>query len=101
MRIHLPMLGPAPPASSSRRRDRRLRRSGSARVFRWRSRPAGGLAAPQVVNLAAKLLAAYPRLGAAEVKKLILDGADAKDVSGGRSIRLLNEARSFELARAP
>jgi subtilisin family serine protease len=58
------------------------------------------MASPQVVNLAAKLLAAYPRLGAAEVKKLIVDGADGKDISGRRSIRLLNEARSFELARA-
>jgi subtilisin family serine protease len=56
------------------------------------------MASPQVVNLAAKLFAAYPRLGAAEVKKLIVDGADGKDISGGRSIRLLNEARSFELA---
>src|SRR4030095_3754066 len=57
------------------------------------------MAAPQVVNLAAKLFAVYPRLSVAEVKKLIVGGADAKDVSGGRSIRLLNEARSFELAR--
>jgi hypothetical protein len=40
------------------------------------------------------------RLSVAEVKKVIVDGADAKDVSGGRMIRLLNEARSFELARA-
>jgi len=58
------------------------------------------MASPQVVNLAAKLFAAYPRLDAAAAKKIILEGADAKDVSGGRSIRLLNEARSFELARA-
>jgi subtilisin family serine protease len=58
------------------------------------------MASPQVVNLAAKLLAVHPQLGATEVKKLILEGADARDVSGGRSIRLLNEARSFELARA-
>lgn len=57
------------------------------------------MAAPQVVNLAAKLLAVYPRLAPAEVKKLIVDGADAKDVSDGRLIRLLNEVRSFELAR--
>jgi subtilisin family serine protease len=64
--------------------------------------PASGtsMAAPQAVNLAAKLLAVYPRLNVAEVKRLILQGADAKDVSGGRSIRLLNEAHSFELARA-
>jgi subtilisin family serine protease len=59
------------------------------------------MASPQVVNLAAKLFAAHPRLRAAEVKTLIVEGADAKDVSGGRSIRLLNEARSFELAGGP
>jgi subtilisin family serine protease len=57
------------------------------------------MASPQVANLAAKLLAVYPRLSTAEVKKLIIDGADTKNVSGGRTIRLLNEARSFELAR--
>jgi hypothetical protein len=57
------------------------------------------MASPQVVNLAAKLFAAYPRLSATEVKRLILEGADAKQVSGGRTIRLLNEVRSFELAR--
>jgi subtilisin family serine protease len=65
-----------------------LRRSGTS------------MASPQVANLAAKLLAAYPRLSVAEVKRLILEGSDAKAVSGGRTIRLLNEARSFELARA-
>jgi subtilisin family serine protease len=58
------------------------------------------MASPQVVNLAAKLFAVHPRLNAAEVKKLIVAGADARDVSNGRSIRLLNEARSFELAGA-
>src|SRR5262249_32053177 len=58
------------------------------------------MASPQVVNLAAKLFAAHPRLTAADVKKLIVAGADAKDVSNGRSIRLLNEARSFGVARA-
>lgn len=57
------------------------------------------MASPQVVNLAAKIFAAYPRLSVAEVKKLIVDGADAKEVSGDRTIRLLNEGRSFELAR--
>ena len=57
------------------------------------------MATPQVVNLAAKLFAAYPRLDATTVKKLIVDGADTKAVSDGRSIRLLNEARSFELAK--
>jgi prolyl oligopeptidase len=63
--------------------------------------PASGtsMATPQAVNLAAKLLAVYPRLNVAEVKRLILQGAEAKDVSGSRRISLLNEARSFELAR--
>ncbi len=56
------------------------------------------MASPQVANLAAKLFAVYPRLTAVDVKKLILDGADAHTVSAGRSIRLLNEAKSFELA---
>jgi hypothetical protein len=40
-----------------------------------------------------------PQLTTAALRKLIIDGAYTKDVSGGRSIRLLNEARSFELAR--
>jgi hypothetical protein len=55
------------------------------------------MAAPQVTNLAAKLLAKYPQLTAVQVKKLIIDGADEKLVTG-RRIRLLNEKRSFELA---
>jgi len=58
------------------------------------------MASPQVANLAAKLISVDPTLAAAAAKKLILDGTDRKDVSGGRSIRLLNEARSFELAHA-
>lgn len=58
------------------------------------------MASPQVVNLAAKLLAVHPRLAAPEVRKLILEGADTKQVSSGRSIRLLNAARSFDLAAA-
>jgi len=56
-------------------------------------------AAPQVANLAAKLLAKYPQLTAVQLKKLILDGADEKLVTG-RKIRLLNEKRSFALAAA-
>jgi subtilisin family serine protease len=54
-------------------------------------------AAPQVTNLAAKLLAKYPQLTAVQVKKFIIDGADERLVTG-RRIRLLNEKRSFELA---
>ena len=56
------------------------------------------MASPQVVNLAAKLLALHPRLTSAEVKRLIVDGADPREV-GGRTIRLLNEKKSLELAR--
>jgi subtilisin family serine protease len=54
-------------------------------------------AAPQVTNLAAKLFAKYPQLTAVQVKKLIVDGSDEKEITG-RRIRLLNERRSFELA---
>ena len=55
------------------------------------------MASPQVVNLAAKLLAAHPKLTPVEVKRLIIQGADEKLV-GGRTIRLLNEKQSFALA---
>jgi hypothetical protein len=56
------------------------------------------MSAPQVTNLAAKLLAAHPSLTVAELKRLIIEGADVKQASGGQTIRLLNPARSFELA---
>ena len=59
------------------------------------------MASPQVSNLAAKLLAVYPQLTTTSLRKFIIDGADTKDVSDGRSIRLLNGARSFELAATP
>jgi subtilisin family serine protease len=64
---------------------------------------AGGtsMSSPQVVNLAAKLLAVYPQLTTASLRKLIVDGADTKNLSGDRSIRVLNPARSFELAATP
>jgi len=55
------------------------------------------MASPQVTNLAAKLVAKYPQLTAVQVKKLIVDGSDEKEITG-RRIRLLNERRSFELA---
>jgi subtilisin family serine protease len=55
------------------------------------------MASPQVVNLAAKLLAAHPRLTPIELKRLIVQGADEKPV-GGQTIRLLNEKRSFAMA---
>jgi subtilisin family serine protease len=56
------------------------------------------MASPQVTNLAAKLFAKYPQLTAVQAKKLVVDGSDEKEITG-RKIRLLNERRSFELAR--
>jgi subtilisin family serine protease len=55
------------------------------------------MASPKVTNLAAKLSAKFPQLTAVQVKKLIVDGSDEKQITG-RTIRLLNERRSFELA---
>jgi subtilisin family serine protease len=57
------------------------------------------MAAPQVVNLAAKILARYPQLTAVQVKKLIVDGAEVKEVAG-RKLRILDPRRSLELAAA-
>jgi subtilisin family serine protease len=57
------------------------------------------MAAPQVVNLAAKILARYPALTAVQVKKLIVDGAQVKEVTG-RKLRILDPKRSLELAAA-
>jgi subtilisin family serine protease len=57
------------------------------------------MAAPQVVNLAAKILARHPHLAAVQVKRLIVEGAEEKD-AGGRKIRILNPRRSLELAAA-
>jgi hypothetical protein len=55
------------------------------------------MAAPQPTSLAAKLFAEYPQLTALQVKKLILDGADEKEITG-RKVRLLNPKWSLELA---
>jgi subtilase family protein len=57
------------------------------------------MASPQVVNLAAKLLVVYPALPVAELRRVILQGADDKTIVPGKRILLLNPARSFELAR--
>jgi len=54
------------------------------------------MSAPNVVNLAAKLLALEPTLTTAELRALILDGADRTE--DGRRV-LLNPARSVELLR--
>ncbi len=57
------------------------------------------MAAPQVANLAAKLLALDPDLDIDTLRRLILDGTDEHTVGEGRTIRLLNPARSLELLR--
>ena len=59
------------------------------------------MAAPQVANLAAKLFARYPALTVAQARQLILDGTDVRQVSKGRTIRLLSEKASFALAARP
>lgn len=61
--------------------------------------PASGtsMAAPQVTNLAARLLALEPDLDPAELRRLILNDADEHAVGDGRTIRLLNPARSLAL----
>lgn len=56
------------------------------------------MAAPQVANLAAKLLAVHPHLTVAQVREAILAGADEKTIGEGKRIRLLNPGRSFEVA---
>ncbi len=56
------------------------------------------MAAPQVTNLAAKLLAKHPALTTVQLRQLIIDGSDEKSVGSDRKIRLLNEKRSLELA---
>jgi subtilisin family serine protease len=53
------------------------------------------MAAPQVANLAGKLWALYPELSVAQVKQLILDGAERK----GR-VNLIHPRRTLELAAA-
>ncbi len=55
------------------------------------------MSAPNLSNLAAKLWAVHPGLSVAEVKQLILDGADGKQ-AGERTIRLMNPARTMRLA---
>lgn len=55
------------------------------------------MAAPNVTNLAGKLWAVRPELTVADVKRLIIEGADEKQ-AGERSIRLLNPRQSLALA---
>ncbi|BDU72660.1 S8 family serine peptidase [Mesoterricola silvestris] len=56
------------------------------------------MAAPNVTNLAGKLLALKPALGTQAVKDLIIKGAEEKVVAG-KTIRLIHPARTLELAR--
>jgi subtilisin family serine protease len=55
------------------------------------------MAAPQVVNLAAKLWAVHPNLTVAQVREAIVQGADEKTIGDGKVIKLLNPRRSFEI----
>lgn len=55
------------------------------------------MAAPNVTNLAGKLWALHPELSVADVKRLIVEGADERQ-AGERTIRLINPKRSVELA---
>jgi len=54
------------------------------------------MSAPQVLNLAAKLLAIEPSLTTAELRQLILAGSDEKALAT-RTIRLMNPAASLAL----
>lgn len=54
------------------------------------------MATPQVVNLAAKLLALNPELTVVELRRAILEAADEKTVGEGRTIRLLNPRAAVE-----
>ena len=56
------------------------------------------MSSPQVLNLAAKLLALDPSLSTAQLRQLIIDGSTSKDL-GSRTIRLLNPAASVALLR--
>lgn len=54
------------------------------------------MASPQVLNLAAKLLALNPELTTEELRTLLIDGADQVDL-GQRKIRLMNPQASLAL----
>ena len=56
------------------------------------------MSSPQVTNLASTLLALAPDLSVAELRQLIIDGADEKQLTS-RVIRLMNPAASVELLR--
>lgn len=53
-------------------------------------------ASPQVVNLAAKLLAVKPMLSVAELRRAIVESADEKTIGKGKKIRLLNPKAAID-----
>jgi subtilisin family serine protease len=54
------------------------------------------MSAPQVANLAAKLLALKPNLTVAELRRAIIEAADERIIGEGKRIRLLNPKSSLE-----
>jgi subtilisin family serine protease len=54
------------------------------------------MAAPQVVNLAAKLIALNPRLTVAELRRAIVDAADETKITDAKTLRVLNPKASVE-----
>jgi subtilisin family serine protease len=56
-------------------------------------------AAPQVTNLAAKLLAVKPTLTVAELRRAILESADERTIGPQKRIKLLNPKAAFDLIK--
>ena len=65
--------------------------------------PASGtsMAAPQVANLAAKLLALKPGLTVGELRRAIIEAADEKRIAEGKTIRVLNPRASVDRVMGP
>lgn len=53
------------------------------------------MAAPEVTNLAAKLIAIKPLLCVAQLRRIILQNADEKIITADKKLRLLNPRKSF------
>ncbi len=53
------------------------------------------MAAPEITNLAAKLLAVKPLLPVAQLRRIILQNADEKIITADKKLRLLNPRNSF------
>jgi len=56
------------------------------------------MSSPQVLNLAGKLLTMKPELTPAQLRKLIIDGADDRK-AGDRTVKLMNPKRSLEMLK--